>query len=580
MNNKKRNSLEELEIKRHSLSHLMTMAVLELYPKTGLGVGTPIEDGFYQDYDLPEKISDDILSKLEKRVKELIKGKIDFVQTKVSFANALKFYKDDPYKTELINDVKKKGEKTAFFFDSGDLHNLCKGPHVKNTSEIDPEAFKLTKLAGAYWRGDEKNKMLTRIYGIAFANKKELDKYLKMMVEAEKRDHKKLGQELDLFTFHEQAPGSAFWHPKGMVIWNELEKLGKNLREKYGSTEIQTPILAKRMLWEQSGHWQHYQDDMFNFKVGDENYVIKPMDCPFNILLYQEKQRSYRELPIRYSEIGRVFRNEKSGELNGLLRVQHITQDDAHIFVRPDQIEAEIVSLLKMVKEYYAIFNIKPKFFFADRPKDCMGKIISWDKAEVALKNALKKEKIKYGLKEKDGAFYGPKIDINMDDALGRSWQLATIQLDFQLSECFKLEYVDKNNQKKMPVIIHAAIFGSFERFIGILVEHYAGAFPVWLSPVQVKIISVGENHVKYCLKLAEEFRKNNIRAEVDDSDETVGNKIRKAVNEKTPYVLVIGDKEIKSNKLAVRDRGKRETREINKDDFISEVKKIIKEKK
>jgi len=571
--------IDKAEIKRHSLAHIMAAAVKTIWPKVKLAIGPAIDNGFYYDIDFGDKkVGEEDLKNIEKKMKHLIKQNLKFESRELEIDKAIDKEKKEGqiYKVELLEDLKKEGEKKVSYYKVGEFEDLCRGPHVKSSGQLENDTFKLIKLAGAYWRGDEKNKMLTRIYGVAFRSEIELKNYLEMLAEAAKRDHKKLGRELDLFTFHSEAPGSAFWHPKGMVIWNELEHLGKKLREKYGSVEIQTPILAKGMLWKKSGHWEHYEDSMFHFMVNNESYVIKPMDCPFNILLYQEKQRSYKELPIRYSEIGRVFRNEKSGELNGLFRVQHVTQDDAHIFTREDQVEDEIQALLKMVKEYYAIFNIEPKFFFANRPDDYLGKASNWDKAEKALQNALRKEKIKYGLKEKDGAFYGPKIDINIDDALGRSWQLATIQLDFQLPERFCLEYINRDGQKEIPVIIHAAIFGSLERFIGILTEHYAGAFPVWLSPVQVKFISVGEKHINCAQELAQEFKKQGIRTELDESDETVGNKIRKAVQEKVPYILVIGDKEIKSAKLCVRDRGQQKTREIKKDKFIKEVKEKI----
>jgi threonyl-tRNA synthetase len=576
----KKNAPNNLEILRHSLSHLMTMAVLELYPKTGLGVGMPIENGFYQDYDLPEKISEDILPKLEKRMKELIKENIDFVQNDVNLNDAFEFYKDDPYKTELIQNVIDKGEKQASFYDSGKFHNLCKGPHIKNTRELNVEAFKLTKLAGAYWRGDEKNKMLQRIYGVAFQTKKELDEYLHMLEEAEKRDHKKLGREIDLFSFHAEAPGAPFWHPKGMVIWNILENLGKNLREKYAFKEIQTPIIAKRCLWEISGHWDHYQDSMFHFKSDDEEYAVKPMDCPFNILIYKEKQKSYKDLPLRLSEIGRVFRNEKSGELNGLLRVRHITQDDSHTFLAKSQVKDEIRSIIKMACEYYNCFGMKPQFYFSTRPEDFMGKVKDWDEAEKDLESALKAEKVKYELKEKDGAFYGPKIDIDIKDALGRRWQLATIQLDFQLPQRFELEYIDKNGKKEQPVMIHAAVFGSFERFIGIITEHFAGAFPTWLSPVQVEIIPVSEKFNPYAEKINNQLSASNIRVEISKESATLGKRIREAEKQKIPYMLVVGEKEEKDNSVAVRSRGDKNQEVLKVEKFIEKIIAEIKNKK
>jgi threonyl-tRNA synthetase len=569
---------QSIEIIRHSLAHIMAMAILKLWPNTKFAIGPVIENGFYYDFDFGKiKISDNDLLKIEKEMKFLIKQNQKFERAEISINEAKKFFTNQPYKLDLINSKLQLKSQNLLIYKIENFIDLCKGPHVKSTKEINPETFKLNKLAGAYWRGDEKNKMLTRIYGLAFATKLELENYLKAIEEAEKRDHKKIGKELDLFSFHSEAPGACFWHPKGMILWNELETLGKNLRKKYEYKEIQTPILAKQIFWETSGHWEHYKESMFHFETENEKYAIKPMDCPFNIKIYQEKQRSYKELPIRYTEIGRVMRNEKSGELNGLFRARHITQDDSHIFLAENQIEKEIITLLKMTREYFFHFRIEPKFYLSTRPEIFIGKIQDWNKAEQNLENALKYEKIKYKIKEKDGAFYGPKIDIDIKDALGRSWQLATIQLDFQLPQRFKIEYIDKNGKKEMPVMIHAAIFGSIERFTGILIEHYAGAFPVWLSPVQVKIISVGLTHVKFCHKLANEFKQNNIRVEVDESDETVGNKIRKAVTEKIPYMLVIGDREMSSDKLAIRDRGEKITREIEKQEFIKEIQEKIK---
>lgn len=573
----------KLEMMRHSLSHIMAAAVLKLWPKVKFAIGPAVDNGFYYDFDFGNiKIGEEDLKKVEEEMKKIVKANLPFEKSELLIAKAQAREKKSgqTYKLELAQDLKKQGEKSVSYYKQGDFEDLCRGPHLKSTGQVQNGSWKLDKLAGAYWRGDEKNKMLTRIYGIAFATKAELDNYLKMMEEAEKRDHKKQGRELDLFSFHPEAPGSAFWHPKGMIIWNELEKFGKFLRKKYNYQEIQTPILAKSSLWKTSGHWDHYKASMFYFDVEKETYCLKPMDCPFNIKIYQTQPRSYKELPIRYTEIGRILRNEKSGELNGLLRVRHLTQDDSHIFLMKNQVGQEISTLIKMTKEYYGIFGIKPEFFLSTRPEDFTGEVKDWDEAEKDLKDALKKEKVVYEIKEKDGAFYGPKIDIDIKDALGRSWQLATIQLDFQLPQKFSLDYVDSDGQKKRPVMIHAAVFGSFERFIGIILEHFAGAFPVWLSPVQVKIVSVGASHVEFCKKLAAEFELENIRVEVDESDETVGNKIRKAVAEKVRYMLVIGDREMASNKLSVRDRGEKMTREIGKKEFIQEIKKKIKERK
>ena len=580
MKNIENNKLETL---RHSLSHIMAAAVLKLWPKVKFAIGPVVDNGFYYDIDFGKtKISDSDLAKIEAEMKNIIKANLPFEKSELSIAKALAREKKSGqvYKEELIKDLKKFGEKSVSYYKLGEFEDLCRGPHLKSSGQAQAGGWKLDKLAGAYWRGDEKNKMLTRIYGIAFATKQELDNYIKMMEEAEKGDHKKLGRELDLFSFHPEAPGSAFWHPKGMIIWNELEKFGKSLRKKHNYLEIQTPILAKSSLWKTSGHWDHYKESMFYFDVEKEIYCLKPMDCPFNIKIYQTQQRSYRELPIRYTEIGRILRNEKSGELNGLLRVRHLTQDDSHIFLTKNQVAEEISTLIKITKEYYGAFGIKPEFFFSTRPNNFTGEIKDWDEAEKDLKNALEKEKVEYEIKEKDGAFYGPKIDIDIKDALGRRWQLATIQLDFQLPQKFSLEYVDNDGKKRAPAMIHAAVFGSFERFVGIILEHFGGSLPLWLSPVQIKIVSVGQAHVEFCRKLAAEFELENLRVEVDESDETVGNKIRKAITEKVPYMLVIGDKEVSSGKLSVRDRGEKITREIGKEEFIKEVREKIKERK
>lgn len=544
----------KIETIRHSLSHIMAYAVLELFPGTKIGMGPAIENGFYYDFQFSGQLSDKDLPKIEDKIKSILKTNLVFKKDLLTKEEANKLFQEQPYKLELIKELP---EEKITIYKSGKFIDLCKGPHINNSSEIPSDSFKLTKVAGAYWRGSEKNKMLTRIYGVAFENKKKFDDYLKMMEEAEKRDHKKLGEKLDLFSFHPESPGSAFWHPKGMIIWNELEKLGKRLRKKYGSEEIQTPQLAKKILWEKSGHWNHYQESIFYFDVEKETYCLKPMDCPFNIKIYQTKIRSYKDLPIRYTETGRVMRNEKSGELYGLFRVRAITQDDAHIFATEEQVEKEISSLLKMVKEYYKVFKIKPDFFLSTRPDDFMGEISIWNKAENNLKNALKKEKIKYGLKEKDGAFYGPKIDINIKDAIGRSWQLATIQLDFQLPQRFDVEYIDKDGARKHPVMIHAAIFGSYERFIGIFLEHTEGNLPLWLSPVQTKIIYISDAHKKYAKGVYDELTAAGIRAELKDDNLTLGKKIRESEMQKIPYILIIGDKEMKTKSIAVRTRGK-----------------------
>jgi threonyl-tRNA synthetase len=588
--------VNKLEILRHSASHVLAAAVLEMFPDAKFGIGPAVENGFYYDFDLPRTLIPEDLPILEEKMKEIIKVNYPFEKEEISVENAIEHFKkaSQPYKVELINDIfsnitvcsdrsilsKENKSVTITIYKTGGFVDLCTGPHLDSTGEMKAEAMKLTRISGAYWKSDEKNKQLQRIYGVAFESKKELEKYLQMQEEAVKRDHKKLGRELDLYSFHPEAPGSAFWHPKGMVIWNILESLGKSLRTKYGYQEIQTPILAKCGLWKTSGHWEHYKDSMFSFDVEKETYCIKPMDCPFNIKIYAEKQRSYKELPVRYTEIGRVMRNEKSGELNGLLRVRHITQDDSHVFLTKAQVKDEIISLLKMAREYYNCFGIEPEFFLSTRPENFMGEIKDWDEAEKDLESALKSEKVKYEVKEKDGAFYGPKIDIDIKDALGRRWQLATIQLDFQLPGRFSIEYVDKDGKKKTPVMIHAAIFGAFERFIGIITEHFAGAFPVWLSPIQAVIIPVSEKFDDYAQKVNSLFFENNIRCEISSESESLGKRISEAEKQKIPYMLVVGEKEMHSESVAVRQRGDKKQEVMKIDEFTEKIKKEIEDKK
>ncbi len=572
---------DKLEILRHSTAHVLAAAVLEMFPEAKFGIGPAIENGFYYDFDLPRTLIPEDLEILEEKMKKIIKANYPFEKEEISAKNALEHFKKlgQDYKIELIKDLEKENVKTVSVYKTNNFVDLCTGPHLDSTGEINADAIKLTKISGAYWKGDEKNKQLQRIYGVAFETKKGLNEYLKNMEEAETRDHKKIGKELDLFSFHPEAPGSAFWHPKGMIIWNELEQLGKSIRGKYGFQEVQTPILAKRRLWEISGHWEHYQDSMFHFEQDKDKYAVKPMDCPFNILIYKEKQKSYKDLPIRYTEIGRVFRNEKSGELNGLLRVRQVTQDDSHIFCVKEQVEKEIATLIKMAREYYHCFGIEPRFYFSTRPENFMGEIKDWNEAEKSLENALKKEKVKYEVKEKDGAFYGPKIDIDIKDSLGRSWQLATIQLDFQLPQRFSIEYVGKDGKKKTPVMIHAAIFGSFERFIGIITEHFAGAFPLWLSPVQVVIIPVSEKYNDYAKKIHSQLLASGIRVDLRDESETLGKRISDSEKQKIPYMLVVGEKEMKDSSVAVRTHGDKKQEVMKIDSFVEKIKKVIEEK-
>lgn len=574
----------KIEIIRHSLAHVLAAAVYEMFPDAKFGIGPDIENGFYYDFDLPRTLIPEDLEILEEKMRRIIKANYKFEKAEIPVAKAIKDFKKakQPYKVELIKDIKKENSKakSVSIYKTGAFVDLCFGPHIDSTGEINPASMKLTKISGAYWKGDEKNKMLQRIYGVAFATEKELKKYLQMIGEAEKRDHKKLGRELELFSFHPESPGSAFWHPKGMIIWNEMEKFGKSLRTKYGFQEIQTPILAKNVLWKQSGHWEHYKDSMFSIKADNETYCLKPMDCPFNILIYKEKTRSYRDLPIRFTEIGRIMRNEKSGELNGLLRARYLTQDDSHIFCLPNQVEDEIANLIKMVKEYYPAFGIKPEFFLSTRPDEFLGKKPDWEKAEKSLASALREEKIKYEVKEKEGTFYSPKIDIDIKDALGRKWQLATIQLDFQLPQRFELGYIEKSGMVKTPVMIHAAVFGSFERFIGILTEHYAGAFPLWLSPIQVEVIPVSEKFGKYAKEVYQKLSDENIRVVMKNASESLGKRIRAAQNEKINYMLIVGEKEMKAKTVAVRDREKGDLGAMKVEKFLEKIKKEIRDKK
>ena len=572
-----------IEIKRHSLSHIMAAAIKELWPDAKLAIGPAIENGFYYDVDFGEtKIVEADLKAIEKKMAFLIKQNLKFEQTEkeIDAALAEEAANKEIYKAELISDLKKQGEKMVSFYTVGKFTDLCRGPHIKNTNQLKPGSYQLNKLAGAYWRGDEKNKMLTRIYGLAFETKEELDQYLHLLAEAEKRDHRKIGKEQDLFMVHEWAPGCPFFLPHGMIILQELLKFVREHSYGAGYYEVRTPHLLNAELWKTSGHWDHYQEDMFilHHAEDDCDLGIKPMNCPAHMLIFKNNIHSYRDLPLRLAETATLYRNEKSGTLHGLTRVRSLSQDDTHIFLRPDQIMEEISVLLEKIKKIYQVFNLKiDEIHLSTRPESFLGEKAVWDQAENDLKNALEKAGLDYKINEGDGAFYGPKIDVKVKDAIGRQWQLATIQLDFQLPQRFNLSYTDSTGDKKTPVVIHRALLGSLERFMGVIIEHFAGAFPLWLSPVQVKLISVAETHLAACEKLTNEFKEAGIRVEIDQANETVGNKIRKAVQEKVPYMLVIGDKEINSPTLAVRDRGAQETRQVAKADFIAEILEKIK---
>jgi threonyl-tRNA synthetase len=578
---------------RHSLSHLLATAVLEKFPKAQLGVGPTIDNGFYYDFLLEKPIEEKDLASIEKRMKELIKQGIDFKQSFVSFDEAEKMFQNlkQPFKVELIKELKKTGstearEKTrakateASLYQSGNFTDLCAGPHIDNSKEIPTDAFKLDRIAGAYWRGDEKNPMLTRIYGLAFTSKNELEEYLKMIEEAQKRDHRKLGVDLDLFSIHEEyGPGLVYWHPKGARIRVAMEDFWRKAHYKNGYDIVFTPHIGKSTLWETSGHLGFYKDNMYSpMEIDKDKYFIKPMNCPFHIIIYQNKLRSYRDLPLRWAELGTVYRYEKAGVLHGLLRVRGFTQDDAHLICTPEQMPSEIKKVVD-----FSIFILKSfgfenfHLYLATQPKEkSVGDKKMWDEATEALKNALQEMKLDYEVDEGGGAFYGPKIDIKIKDALGREWQCSTIQFDFNMPARFKMEYIGEDGKPHQPYMIHRALMGSLERFFGTMVEHYAGAFPFWLAPVQIKILPISEKHLDFVKKLKKEFDENDFRVEIDDSSDTIGKRIRNAEMEKIPYIIVAGDKEIESGNLAIRERGKKDLENIKTEDFIKNCKKLL----
>lgn len=595
--------VDELHHLRHSFAHVLAAAVLELFPDAQFGVGPVIENGFYYDFKLPRTLTPGDLQKIEKRMKQIILQKREFKRQELPFADAKIFFKDkgQQFKVELIDDLEKKGTTYAgdgeevnadettnkalaagkvTVYSIGAFDDLCRGGHVANTGELNAEAFHLNKLSGAYWRGDQKKTQLQRVYGIAFTDQNQLKEHVQLLEEAAKRDHRKLGKDLDLFSFHDIAPGAPFWHPNGMVIIRELERFWREIHDDMGYLETSTPIMNNAELYKTSGHWDHFRQNMFTLKVDDQDFALKPMNCPSSTKIYSSHLRSYRDLPLRLSEIGRLHRNEIRGALGGLLRVRQITMDDAHIFCRPDQIEKEVGSVFQLVKKFYKTFKLAPRFVLSTRPEKFLGKKEQWEAAEQSLQNFLKKSKVDFTVMPGEGAFYGPKIDISVTDSLKREWQLATIQLDFQMPERFQLEYIDKDGSAKRPVMVHRAIFGSFERFLGILLEHTAGNLPVWLSPVQVGLIPVADRHLKHAQKLGKELKEAGIRVNVDDASETVGNKIRKAALQKTLYVLVIGDKEAKAAKLSVRIRGTERLLAISKKGFLEMVKKQISQRK
>lgn len=535
----------------HTSSHVLAQAVKRLYPSACLAIGPAIDNGFYYDFDSDVTFTSEDLEKIEKEMKSIVKEGAELVRFELPRDEALEFVKDEPYKVELIQDLP-EGEAISFYR-QGDFTDLCAGPHLPDVSKI--KAIKLTSVAGAYWRGSEKNKMLQRIYGIAFPKASELEEYLVRLEEAKKRDHRKLGRELDLFAIYDEGPGFPFFMPKGMVIRNELENFWREEHKKRGYQEIRTPIILNEELWHRSGHWDHYKENMYFTKIDEADFAIKPMNCPGGILAYKRKMYSYRDLPQRMGELGLVHRHELSGALHGLMRVRCFTQDDAHIFMTPDQIAEEVIGVIDLIDSFYQVFGFKYHVELSTRPEDSMGTDEQWNMATDALKGALDQKGMKYVVNEGDGAFYGPKIDFHLEDTIGRTWQCGTIQLDFQMPERFDLTYVGADGEKHRPVMIHRVVFGSIERFIAILIEHYAGAFPAWMAPVQAKILPIAERHHPYALQLKKQLEERGIRVELDDRNEKIGYKIREAQMEKVPYMLVAGDKEEADGTVSVRSR-------------------------
>ena len=560
---------------RHTASHVMAQAIKRLYPEAKLAIGPSIADGFYYDIDFASPIAAEDLEKIEAEMKKIVKEALPIERFTLprNEAIALMKEKEEPYKVELIEDLP-EGEEISFYR-QGDFTDLCAGPHLMNTKEVG-KAYKLTSIAGAYWRGDEHNKMLTRIYATAFDKKEELEAYLTMLEEAKKRDHRKLGKELGLFMMHDAGPGFPFFLPKGMVLKNTLLDYWRQLHKKAGYVEISTPIILNRSLWETSGHWDHYKNNMYTTVIDGQDYAIKPMNCPGGVLTYASEPRSYRDLPLRMGELGIVHRHEKSGQLHGLMRVRCFTQDDAHIFMTPEQIKDEIMGVAKLINEVYTLFGFKYHVELSTRPEDSMGSGEDWEMATEGLRSALDALGLDYVVNEGDGAFYGPKIDFHLVDAIGRTWQCGTIQLDFQLPQRFELEYQGADGEKHRPIMIHRVVFGSIERFIGILIEHFAGAFPTWLAPVQVKVLPISDKYAEYAEKVRKQLDDAGIRVEVDTRAEKIGYKIREAQMQKVPYMVIVGQKEEEEGLVSVRSRFAGDEGQKNPEEFIKALKKEI----
>ncbi|SFH58794.1 threonyl-tRNA synthetase [Tindallia magadiensis] len=562
---------------RHTGSHILAQAVKRLYPETKLAIGPAIKDGFYYDFDTEHTFGPEDLEKIEKEMQKIVKEDLPVERFELPRDEAIEYVKKagEPYKVELIEELPE--DEIISFYKQGEFADLCAGPHVLSTGRV--KAIKLLSVAGAYWRGSEKNKMLQRIYGTAFEKKKELTEYLEKIEEAKKRDHRKIGKEMDLFSLLEEGPGFPFFHPKGMVIRNELENFWRQAHVQRGYDEIRTPIILNEDLWHQSGHWEHYQENMYFTKIDEMDYAVKPMNCPGAVLVYKRKMYSYRDFPIRMGELGLVHRHEMSGVLHGLMRVRCFTQDDAHIFMLPEQIKDEIIGVIDFVDHVYNMFGFKFHVELSTRPEKSMGTEEEWNMAIDALKEALEERDLMYKINEGDGAFYGPKIDFHLEDCLGRTWQCGTIQLDFQMPQRFDLNYIGSDGEKHRPIMIHRVIFGSIERFIGILIEHFAGKFPLWLSPVQARIMPISDNQMEYAKKLRDQLLNEGIRVELDDRNEKIGYKVREAQLQKVPYMLIIGDRELESETLNLRIRDGGEIGAIKPENFLKQVKEKIKTK-
>ena len=562
---------------RHTASHILAQAVKRLWPEAKLAIGPAIDKGFYYDIDMEHTLTPEDLGKIEKEMSRIVKENLPITKSVMSRQEAIEFFKskNEDYKVELIEDLPEDAVISCYA--QGDFVDLCAGPHVASTGKV--KAFKLQSIAGAYWRGDEKNKMLQRIYGTAFEKKEELDAYLHMLEEAAKRDHRKLGKELGLFVIKEEGPGFPFFLPKGMALRNELENFWREVHHEFEYEEIRTPIILNKQLWETSGHWFHYRENMYTTIIDDEEYAIKPMNCPGGILVYQNEMHSYRDFPLRYAELGLVHRHELSGALHGLFRVRAFTQDDAHVFMLPDQMQSELMKVIELFDRIYSQFGLKYHVELSTKPDNAMGDDAIWEAATEALRNAIEAKGIPYVINPGDGAFYGPKLDYHIEDSLGRTWQCGTIQLDMNLPERFQIEYVGEDGQKHRPIMIHRACFGSMERFIGILTEHYAGAFPTWMAPVQVKILPISEKHVEYAKELAKQMHRDYVRVEVDDRSEKIGYKIRQAQMAKVPYMLVVGDKEVEEGTVNVRKHGGDELGSVPFEEFFNSIKIEIKER-